>query len=112
MGAIPAVATTRGLRSSAFDRHQEQMKQLLPKHLAERAKKVEPAQVEAEVLRILSAKPPPPTPPNWAVQLGMASGLLQASQQHQETDRQARELERLYMADVQQTPWFRPGSIR
>jgi len=58
MGAIPGVATTRGLRSSAFDRHQEEMKkQLLPKDLAERAGKLSPEQVEAEVLRILSEKP-------------------------------------------------------
>jgi len=63
MGAIPGVATTRGLRSSAFDRHQEEMKkQLLPKDLAERAGKLSPEQVEAEVLRILSEKPKTPGP--------------------------------------------------
>jgi hypothetical protein len=110
MGAIPALATTRGLRSSAFDRHEEQMKkQLLPKDLAARAEKVPASKVEAEVLRIVSAKPPPSLPSlSWA-----ALGMAQAAQQQvrrQTMDRQARELERLLMADVQQTP-FMPQSL-
>jgi hypothetical protein len=37
-------------------------KQLLPKDLADRAEKVDPAKVEAEVLRIISAKPAPLSP--------------------------------------------------
>src|SRR5215813_8853679 len=89
MGAIPGVATTRGLRSSAFDRHQEQKKtQLLPKDLAARAGKLSPEQVEAEVLRILSEKPTTPGTVRpgailpWTVPLGTLQAeevrLLQA----------------------------------
>jgi hypothetical protein len=117
MGAIPPVTTTRGLRSSAFDLHQSQMKkQLLPKDLAARAQKVDPAKVEAEVLRIISAKPAAPPAPGAMLpwdQLGQmfqAGGLQQAQATRQEMDRQARMLERLYMADIQQTP-FMPGSL-
>jgi hypothetical protein len=40
-------------------------KQLLPKDLAARAEKLAPEKVEAEVLRIVSAKPAAPSLPAW-----------------------------------------------
>lgn len=109
MGAIPMLTTTRGLKSSAFDRHQDQMKkQLLPKDLAARAQKLDPAKVEAEVLRIISAKPVPPGQLLQWDQMGQmfqAGGLGQAQAIRQEMNRQAGLLERAYMGGAT------PGSL-
>jgi hypothetical protein len=85
MGAIPQLTTTRGLRSSVFDRHQEQMKkQLLPKDLAARAEKLAPEKVEAEVLRIVSAKPAVPPLQAWPQMLQPGQIVPQLQQARQD----------------------------
>jgi hypothetical protein len=89
-------------------------KQLLPKDLAARAQKLPTSKVEAEVLRIISAKPAAQSRGFVESMIGLQAGsILPAAQAAQaahlhEMNRQARELERFYMAaDAQQTPWLR-----
>jgi hypothetical protein len=81
-------------------------KQLLPKDLGARAEKVPAEKVEAEVLRIISAKPAAPVPRPGQI---LPWDAFQAQAMRQEMDRQARELERLYMADMQASPWMPPS---
>jgi hypothetical protein len=89
-------------------------KQLLPKDLAARAEKVDPAKVEAEVLRIISAKPgrgqvtgtlspwaplpsfgPVPAEP-WPAHAMQEMARLQALQQASQ----------LQYTSIGQTPWI------
>ena len=84
-------------------------KQLLPKDLAARAEKVDPAKVEAEVLRIISAKPARLSPMDSQFVPGR---ILQAQQQAQfQAQAQAARLdmERELLQLEARTPWA--GSI-
>lgn len=98
MAAIPPLAPTRGMLSSVFDEHQEQMKkQLLPKDLANRSEKLPKQRIEAEVVRILSAPPRPNPYDAW-------QNILPQLQVPSARDMQ-REYERMLMSDVRVTPY-------
>jgi hypothetical protein len=107
---MPAIVTTGQVVSEDFSRTKEnetmfKKKQLLPKDLAARAEKVDPAKVEAEVLRIISAKPAALSPmdphfvPGWRGMLQPGS-LVPATRN--DIARQALQLQQAYTAEMQQ----------
>ncbi len=87
MGGSPYASAPVKWAGAVEDETMFKKKQLLPKDLAARAQKVDPAKVEAEVLRIISAKPAVPGPSPWVRpmpdfgQILQVAGLQQAQAQ-------------------------------
>jgi hypothetical protein len=80
-----------------------ELKQLLPKHLADRALKLDPRQVEAEVARILSTKPAAPQiSPGWGGALQPGAIVPVTPDQIAEMARQQAGMQQAYTNAMQQ----------
>jgi hypothetical protein len=105
MGDPPYALTPAEWAGAVEDETMFKKKQLLPKDLAARAEKVDPAKIEAEVLRIISAKPTALSPmnphfvPGWRGML-RPGGMVPLG--GQDIAREALQLQQAYTAEMQQ----------